>query len=370
MDCRIVKHVVRRALVAFLALCVLAPLARAGDKVVNIYNWADYIDPAVLRQFMRETGIRVVYDTFDSNEALEAKLLAGDTGYDVVVPSGTFLQREIEAGLYQKLDKSQLPNWKNLWPAIMAHLAVYDPGNRYAVNYMWSTIGIAYNVAKVKKRLGRRAIDSWKTVFNSAILRRFSDCGVDMLNNPQDLFSVALRYMGRKPNSQRFPDIRKAARLIMHLRPYVKSFASSESINALADGDICLAVTGEGDALQARDRAREAGNGARIDYVIPREGTLISLDNLAIPKDAPHVGQAYRLINFLLRPDIAARNSRMTRFANGVVASIPYLDKNILADKAIYPSEDVLKRLFTVTSYNAALQRYVGREWARIEKQR
>lgn len=357
----------KKALIALAALFVSATFACADDKVVNIYNWSDYIDPKVLDQFTQETGIKVVYDTYDSNEVLETKLLAGKTGYDVVAPSGTFLQRQIQAGVYQKLDKSQLPNRAGLWPAIMAHLAVYDPGNLYAVDYMWFTTGIAFNVAKVKERLGNRALDGWDIVFNPDLLKKFSDCGVYVLDSPEDLFTPALKYLGLDPNSKSPADIHKAADLLARMRPYVKKFHSSEYINALANGDICLAVAWAGDSFQARNRAREAGNGVDIDYVIPKEGTLMSLDTLAIPKDAPHVQEAHQFINFLMRPDIAARNTSVTNFANGVIASIPDVDKDVLDNKSIYPSDDVLKRLFTVASYDAAIQKVVTREWTRVK---
>ena len=357
----------KQALIAFLALFASAMLAHAEDKVVNIYNWSDYIDPKVLDDFTEETGIKVVYDTYDSNEVLETKLLAGKTGYDVVVPSGTFLQRQIQAGVYQKLDKSQLPNMKGLWPEIAARLAVYDPGNLYAVDYMWFTTGIAFNVAKAKERLGDRPLDSWDIVFNPDNLKKFADCGVYVLDSAEDLFTPALKYLGLDPNSKNPADIRKAGDLLARMRPYVKKFHSSEYINALANGDICLAVAWAGDSFQARNRAREAGNGVDINYIIPKEGTLMSLDTLAIPKDAPHVAEAHQFINFLMRPDIAARNTGVTNFANGVSASIPYVDKGVIANKSIYPDDNVLKRLFTVTSYDAAIQKIVTREWTRVK---
>ena len=357
----------KQALVALLALIVSAMAAHADDKVVNVYNWSDYIDPKVLDEFTKETGIRVVYDTYDSNEVLETKLLAGNTGYDVVVPSGTFLQRQIQAGVYQKLNKALLPNMKGLWPEIMQRLAVYDPGNLYAVDYMWFTTGIAFNVDKAKERLDGKLPDSWSLIFNPANLKKFADCGVYVLDSPEDLFTPALKYLGLDPNSKNPADIRKAADLLAKMRPYVKKFHSSEYINALANGDICLAVAWAGDSFQARNRAREAGNGVNIDYVIPKEGTLMSLDTLAIPKDAPHVAEAHQFINFLMRPDIAARNTSVTNFANGVSASIPYIDKDVLDNKSIYPDADILKRLFTVTTYDAAVQKVVTREWTRVK---
>ena len=353
--------------VSLLAFAMLAAPALAQEKVVNVYNWSDYIDPKALDDFSKETGIKVVYDTYDSNETLETKLLAGNTGYDVVVPSATFLQRQIKAGVYQKLDKSKLPNLKGMWPEVMARLAAYDPGNQYAVNYMWFTTGIAFNVDKAKQRMGGKPIDSWDTVFKPENLRKFADCGVYMLDSPEDVFTSELKYLGANPDSKNPADIKRAADALMRVKPFVKKFHSSEYINALANGDICLAVGWAGDTFQARARAKEAGNGVDIDYVVPKEGALMSLDNLAIPKDAPHVAEAYAFIDFLLRPEIAARNTAATNFANGVIASKPLIDKEILENPSIYPREDGLKNLFVVSPYDQATQKIVTREWTRVK---
>lgn len=353
---------------AILTIFLLVRGASATEgKVVNIYNWSDYIAPGVLDEFTRDTGIRVVYDTYDSNEMLETKLLAGDTGYDVVVPSATFLQRQLRAGVYQKLDRSKLPNWKYLWPAVMRRLAAYDPGNQYAANYMWFTTGIAYNVAQAKKRLGGKPINSWDVLFKPKEIQKFASCGVYMLDSPEDVFASALRYLRLNPDSKNPADIRRAAAVVARVRRYVKKFDSSEYINALANGDICLAIGWSGDAFQARARARQAGNGVNVNYVIPKEGGLMSLDNLAIPKDAPHPAEALQFINFLMRPDIAAQNTNATKYANGVRASTPFVHKSILENTAIYPSKSVMKELFTVTTNAFPLQKVITREWTRVK---
>jgi putrescine transport system substrate-binding protein len=341
--------------------------ALAADRVVHIYNWSDYIDAKALDEFTRETGIKVVYDTYDSNEILETKLLAGRTGYDVVVPSATFLQRQIQAGVYQPLDMSKIPNSKGLWPEVMKRLAVYDPGNRYAINYMWFTTGIAFNTEKIKQRLGARPVDSWDLVFKPENLRRVADCGVYVLDSPEDLFTIALRYLGLNPDTRKPEDIRKAAGLLAQMRPNVKKFHSSEYINALANGDICLAVGWAGDSFQARNRAQEAKNGVDVSYVIPKEGTLMSLDSFAIPKDAPHPAEAYAFIDFMLRPEIAARNTSITNFANSVIDSKPFIEKDVAANPAIYPDAATMARLFTVAPYDAQTQRLVTREWTRVK---
>lgn len=341
--------------------------AEAADRTLNVFNWSDYIDPTVLEDFTRETGIKIVYDTYDSNEILETRLLAGNSGYDVVAPSATFLQRQIKAGVYQPLDRSKLPNLKDVWPDIATRLSRYDPGNAHAVNYMWFTTGVAYNVAKIKERIGDKPIASWEQVLKPENLRKFADCGVYVLDSPEDLFSIALNYLKLDPNSKEPSDIRRAADLLSGLRRYVKKFHSSEYINALANGDICLAIGWAGDSFQARNRAREAANGVDIAYVIPQEGALMSLDNLAIPKDAPHPNEAHVFIDYLLRPDVAARNTKVTNFANGVQASRPLVDKEIADNPAIYPDQTTMKRLFTVTAADQPAQKLITREWTRVK---
>lgn len=355
----------RLATALLLALCATA--TQAQEKVLNVYNWSDYIDPKAIEDFTKETGIKVVYDTYDSNETLEAKLLAGKTGYDIVAPSATFLSRQIKAGVYQKLDKSKLPNATNLWPEVMKNLASYDAGNAHSVNYMWFTTGIAYNVAKAKERMGDQPMNTWDIVFKPENLKKFADCGVYVLDSPEDLITAALNYLKLDPNSKKPEDIRKATELLGKMRPHVKKFHSSEYISALATGDICLAVGWAGDAFQARNRARESKNGVEINYLIPREGTLMSMDALAIPKDAAHVEEAHRFIDFLMRPDIAARNVSVTNFASGVLAAKPMIDKEILDNKSIYPDDGTMKKLFTVTTYEPAVQKIVTREWTRVK---
>lgn len=339
---------------------------KAQTRVVNVYNWSDYIDTRVLDDFTRETGIKVIYDTYDSNETLEAKLLAGKTGYDVVVPSATFLQRQIQAGVYQPLDKGKIPNLSGLWPEVMHRLASYDPGNRFSVNYMWFTTGIAFNSEKILQRLGQIP-DSWDVIFKPEHIKKVADCGIYVLDSPEDVFSVALRFLALNPDSKKPEDIRKAANALSQIRPYIKKFHSSEYINALANGDICLAIGWAGDSFQARARALEAKNGIDIAYVIPKEGSLMSFDNFAIPKDARNVEEAHRFIDFMLRPDIAARNSAITNFANSVITSKPLLDQKVLNNQSIYPDNSIMTRLFTVSPYDGQMQRVVTREWTRVK---
>src|SRR6201990_3152792 len=277
-----------------LILSAIAVPARAQERVVNFYNWSNYIAPGVLEDFTKETGIKVVYDTFDANETLETRLLAGKSGYDVVVPTAYFLQRQITAHIFQKLDKSKLPNLANAWPTVTQRLATYDPGNLYAANYMWGTTGIGYNVKTVQKILGPGAtIDSWDIVSKPENLAKFRDCGVHMLDSADDIFPAALGYLGLDPNSTKPADLEKAADLVSKIRPYIRKFHSSEYLSALATGEICLVVGWSGDIMQARGRAAEAKNNVEIGYAIPKEGAQMFFDNLAIPADAGNVAEAY-----------------------------------------------------------------------------
>jgi putrescine transport system substrate-binding protein len=348
------------------------PASAQGERVVNVYNWSDYIDPQVLEEFTRETGIKVRYDTFDSNDTLEAKLLAGKSGYDVVVPTGYFLERQIKAGLFQKLDKAKLPNLKNVWPEIARHLAVYDPGNDYAVNYMWGTTGIGYNVKAMRERLGASAkIESWDTVFKPDNLARFKDCGVHMLDSPDDILTTALHTLGIDPNTTKQDELQKAADLLLAVRPSVRKFHSSEYLNALAGGEICLVVGWSGDIKQAQKRAAEAKGGQKgnieIGYAIPKEGAQLFFDNLAIPKDAAHVEEAHAFIDFLLRPEIAARNTNLMSYANGNLASQRLVKPEILNDPGIYPDAETMKRLYVVKARDPRSQRVLNRLWTRIK---
>jgi len=336
-------------------------------RVVNFYNWSDYVDPSVLDEFTKKTGIAVRYDTFDSSDTLEAKLLAGQSGYDVVVPTGYFLAREIAAGIFQPLDKSQLSNIVHVWPEIALRLAAYDPGNRYAVNYMWGTTGIGYNVKAVQRILGPgAAIDSWSAIFEPDRLGKFKDCGVHLLDSSDDVMTAALHYLHLDPNSSAPADLQKAAELLMKIRPYVRKFHSSEYINALTTGEICLALGYSGDVKQAQKRAAAAGSGIAIDYVIPKEGAPLWFDNMAIPKDAPHVAAAHQLIDYLLDPKIAARNTNFVSYADGDQPS-DLIEPSIRNDRAIYPDAATMAKLFTIIAHEQKTQRLINRLWTRIK---
>jgi putrescine transport system substrate-binding protein len=339
-----------------------------GERMVNVYNWTDYIAPKIIEDFTKETGIKVRYDTFDSNDTLETKLLAGKSGYDLVVPTAYFLERQIKAGIFQKLDKSKLPNLANLWPEISQRLAKYDPGNQYAVNYMWGTVGIGYNTKKAREVLGPDGrIDSWDIVFKPENLAKFKQCGVHMLDSSDDILPAALSYLGLDPNTTKEADLQKAADLMTKIRPSVRKFHSSEYVNALATGEICLVVGFSGDIKQAQKRAAEAKNGVDIAYAIPKEGAQLWFDNLAIPKDARNPTDALAFINYLQKPEVAAKNSNFISYANGNLASQKFIDKAVLDDKTIFPDEAMMARFYTINAHDPKTERTMNRLWTRIK---
>jgi putrescine transport system substrate-binding protein len=340
--------------------------ASSNGNVVHVYNWVDYIEPALLEKFTAETGIKVIYDTYDSNELLETKLMAGKTGYDVVVPSTGFLDREIAAGALQKLDRTRLPNWSHLDPEILKHLTRHDPGNQHAVSYMWGTAGIGYNDGQVKAVMPDAPVDSWRMVFDPAIASKFKDCGIAFIDAPSDVSFSVLSYLGKDPNSESAEDLALAEKTLMAIRPYVRMIDAARYIDALATGEICVALGWNGGVLQARDRAVEAGQGHVIKYSIPKEGAMMWFDNLAIPKDAPHSENAHAFINFLQRPDVAAANSNFIKYANGNAASFELIDASVRTDAAIYPSHEIRARLVPDTVETAEFSRLLNRTWSRF----
>ena len=351
---------------ASLAAAALAFAAQAQERVVNVYNWSDYIDDSIIQEFTAKTGIRVVYDVFDSNEILETKLLAGASGYDVVVPTGSFLARQIEAGVFQKLQKDKLPNLKNMWDVVSERTARYDPGNDYSINYMWGTVGIGYNVQKVQNALGVEEIDSWSSVFQPDQIAKVADCGVYFLDSPTDVIPTVLAYLGIDPNSTDPADIARAEEVLLAVRPHVRKFHSSEYINALANGDICVAIGWSGDVFQAADRAAEADQGVEVAYVVPKEGAQMWFDQMAIPADARNVEEAHEFLNFIMEREVIAKASNYVYFANGNLASQEFLDEEIIGDPAIYPGAEELAKLFTVMPYDPRTQRLVTRSWTKV----
>ena len=357
------------ALAAALAVTsLLAPPAARAQGQVNVYNWSDYIAEPELKRFERDSGVRVNYTTYDSNEILEAKLRAGRSGYDVVVPTASpFFVRQLSANLYRPLDKAKLRNLGNLDPEIMARLAVYDPGNAHAIPWMWGTVGVGYNVEAVRKRLPDAPVDSLRMVFDPAVVSKFADCGVMLLDSPTDVLSAALKYLGLDPDSKKTEDLQKAADAVKAIRPYVRKFHSSEYINALAGGDICVAFGFSGDIFQARDRAAKARDRQDIAYAIPREGALLWIDVAAIPRDAPDPGNALRFLDFLLEPSVAAASSEITGYANANTAATALLPREISGNPLIYPPPEVRSRLYTITAGTADQTRERTRLWTQVK---
>jgi putrescine transport system substrate-binding protein len=355
-----------------LAAAALQVPSWGQSRTVNVYNWSDYMEPSVIDGFARETGIQVRYDTFDANETLETKLLAGKSGYDVVAPTAYVLQRQISAGVFQKLDKSKLGNLVNVWPEIARKLAAYDPGNEHAVNYMWGTTGIGYNVKRAREIVRsdgpiEAAMGSWDIVFEPESLARFKGCGVDMLDSSEDVLTAALHYLGLNPNSTDGNELDAAANLMAKLRPFVRKFHSSEYLNALASGEICLVLGWSGDIKQARKRAGEAKNGVEIGYAIPKGGAQMWFDNFAIPKDAPHPSEAHAFIDYMLRPEVAAKNSNFLGYANGNLASQKLLDKAVINDRTVYPDAATMATLYTIAARDQRTQRLVTRLWTKVK---
>ncbi len=340
----------------------------AHAEEVRVYNWSDYIDEALLEKFEQETGLDLIYDVFDSNEVLETKMLAGGSGYDVVVPTADFLQRQISAGAFQKLDKSKLPNLENMWDVIQDRTDQYDPGNEYAINYMWGTTGLGLNVGKVKEALGDDApMNSMDLVLNPENMEKLAECGVYFIDAPTEIIPMVLKYLGEDPNSQDPDVIAKTEDTLMAVRPYIKKFHSSEYINALANGDICVAVGWSGDVLQARDRADEADNGVEIAYNAFAEGSLMWFDMMAIPTDAPNVDGAHKFLNFIMDAQNMADASNYVYFANGNKASQELLSEDVIGDPAIYPDEETVNNLYTFSPYPQKVQRVVTRLWTKVK---
>ena len=346
--------------------------AAAEEKVLNVYNWSDYIAEDTIANFEKETGIKVNYDTYDGNEMLETKLLAGSSGYDVVVPSASFMERQIKTGTYQKLDKSKLPNLSNVDADIARQAEKHDPGNEHSVVYMWGTTGIGYNVDKVEKALGKNApVDSWALVYDPKNAAKLKGCGVAVLDSPSEITSTVLAYLGKDPNSQSPEDLAAVEETLLKVRPSIRYIHSSQYINDLANGEICVAVGYSGDMLQARDRAAEAaeankGKANVIKYSVPKQGTIIWFDMMGIPKDAPHPNNAHAFINYILKPEVAASISNFVNYANGNAAATAMVDESVRNDPGVYPPPEVKAKLFPDLSETQEYTRLLNRTWTRF----
>ena len=360
-----------KTLLALSLTAAVAGAAQADSKVLHVYNWSDYIAEDTLANFEKETGIKVVYDVFDSNEVLEAKLLAGSSGYDVVVPSNPFLAKQIKAGVFQKLDKSKLPNWSNLDKDLLHALEPSDPGNQYSIPYMWGTIGIGYNVEKVKAVLGEDApVDSWDLVFKPENMEKLKSCGVSFLDSPTEILPAALHYLGYAPDSSKADELKKAEDLFLSIRPSVAYFHSSKYISDLANGNICVAIGYSGDIYQSKARAEEAKNGVEVGYNIPKEGAGSFFDMLAVPADAKNVEAAHVFLNYLMEPAVMANITNYVQFPNGNAAATPLVDEALRTDPGVYPTPEVLKKIYTFPDLAPAVQRNMTRSWTKIKSGR
>src|SRR5688572_1821302 len=337
-----------------------------AEKVVNVYNWSDYIEPKVLEEFETETGIHVNYEVMDSNALLETKLRAGRSGYDVVVPSASYLARQIKSNIYQKLDKSKLDNLKNLDPDITKRLEVFDPGNEHAVNYMWGTSGVAYNEGLIKAAMPDAPVDSFAMFYDPKVVSKFAKCGVSILDEPGEVLGTVLMYLGKDPNSESPEDLKAAEKVLLSVRPYIRLINSSKYIEDLANGEICLALGWSGDTLQAKSRADEAGKGLTIKYNIPKEGAVMFFDNMAIPADAAHVKNAHLFIDYMLRAEVAAKNSNFISFANSNAASWPLISAEVKNNPGIFPTPEMMPKLVPDLPETPEFTRTLTRSWTKF----
>lgn len=356
-----------RLLVAVFGVSFAVGGLAAEEKVLNVYNWSDYIAEDTIANFEKQTGIKVNYDVFDSNEVLEAKLLAGNSGYDVVVPSAGFMERQIQAGVFAKLDKGKLKNYGNLDKEILERVAAHDPGNDHSIPYMWGTTGFGYNINKVKETMPDAPVDSWAMLFDPNVVSKLQGCGVTLLDAPTEVFANLMGYLGRDPNSEKKEDVALFEEHMLKVRPYIKYFHSSQNINDLANGEICVAMGWSGDMLIARDRADEAGQGVEIAYVIPKEGAVMWFDNLAIPSDAPHPANAHLFLDYIMEPKVAAAISNYVFYANANSASLPDVDEEVKTDPGIYPTDEVKANLFPDLADSPKFTRLLTRAWTKIK---
>lgn len=342
----------------------------AEDKRLFIYNWTDFIGPETVAKFERLTGIKVTYDVYDAEETMEARLMAGSSGYDVVSASTDFFSREIKAGVYMALDKSKLPNWKNLDPRVLAIQSAYDPGNAHAVPYLHSINGFAYNVDMVEARMPNAPVDSLDMLFKPEIVSKFADCGVTFLDSAEDVLQLALKYLGLDPNSTRPEDFKSAEAMLLKVRPFIRSFDSSEYMNGLANKEVCVAMSWSSDYALSRARARAVGVNVNLAFTVPKEGANQTFSSLLIPDGAPHPQAAYQFINFILRPDVIAEISNSIYYGNDNIASRSLVDPRILNDVTLYPTPEVEGRLYRSAEVTAATERIRTRTWTRIKTAR
>ena len=350
-----------------LPLMLLASASQAAEGV-RVYNWTDYIAPDTLNNYEKASGQRMQYDVYDSNETLDAKLMAGRSGYDVVFPSNHFMARQIQGGALKKLDRSQLSGLSNLNPVLMKALETNDPGNQYGFPYLWGTTGIGYNVDKVKAVLGEGvAVDSWDLIFKPENMAKLAQCGVAILDNGPEMLPIALHQLGLPHHSQNLNDYKQAEALLLEMRKNVRYFHSSKYVGELANGDICLAVGFSGDIMQAASRAAEAGNGVKIEYVIPKEGAPMWFDMVTMPADAPNEAAGYAFMNYLLQPEVMAGISNYVHYANGNEKADALVDPALKADNKVYPPQEVMTKLYALEAMPLKVDRVRTRIWSKVK---
>jgi putrescine transport system substrate-binding protein len=355
------------AMFTWLLVAIVPHAARAADKQLNIYNWADYIGKNTIAEFEQATGVKVIYDTFDADTMLEAKVMAGGSDYDVVTTAANFFSRQIKAGVYMPLDKRRLPNLKNLDPHTLALVSAYDPGNMHAVPYMHSINGFAYNIDMIKARMPNAPLDSLDMLFKPEIISKFADCGISFLDSAEDVLQLALNYLHLDPNSTKPEDFKAAERLILAVRPYIRAFDSSEYMNGLANKEVCIAMSFSADYATARARAKAAGVVVNLAFTVPKEGANVAYDALLIPVGAPHVDAAYQFLNFILEPKVIAEITNELHYGNDNLAANALVDPRILNDPTLYPTAAIEARLYRTTEVSAATERIRTRTWTRIK---
>lgn len=353
--------------IAAMTLATGATALAEPQRVLHVYHWSDYVAPDTISNFEKQSGIKVVFDVYDNNEVLEAKLLSGRSGYDIVVPSNPFLAKQIKAGVYQKLDRSQLPLWDNLNQDLLKTLEVSDPGNQYSVPYMWGSIGIGYNVDKVKAELGNLPMDSWEVIFNPDYISKLHECGVALLDSPTEIIPAAMHYLGLPTDSEDPEHIKQAEALLLKIRPYITYFHSSKYISDLANGNICVAVGYSGDLYQSKARAEESTGNVQLAYRIPQEGAGTFFDMIGIPADAKNVTEAHEFINYLLQPQVMADLSNYLQFPNANSAATPLVEEQYRNDPGIYPTAELMSKLYTFPDLSAKGQRTMTRSWTKIK---
>jgi putrescine transport system substrate-binding protein len=362
----------RLGLMFGMVAAVLSGCGKSGQtvddaQVLNLYTWADYLAPDTLANFEKQTGIKVHVSYFDTNETLEARIMTGNSGFDVVVPTAPYLERQILSGAYLPLDKAKLPNLGNLDPMLMAQVAANDPGNGHSVIYAWGTIGIGYNVKQVADALPEGRPESWRLVFDPAVASRLAHCGISLIDDPAGIVRLVLKYLGRNTDTPSALDLAAAESTLLKVRPFIRTIDSVSNIEAIANGDICIAVAYNGGFVQARKRALEAKNGIQVDFLIPEEGTLLWFDMLAIPRNAAHAANAYRFINYILEPRVIADISNFTGFANPNAAALPLLDPAIAANPTVYPTQEQRRRLFVQKMDSSDESRAITRLWQKFK---